>query len=106
MDVTSFGIDAGKKAVSEIGSSAELKFSWQMAYNISYTSRMFFFTDYTYAQGDWENTFNFSINKYLSAMLFVHLRYDSSTLSLPDSNWHHWQAKEILSLGFNYTFNS
>jgi hypothetical protein len=106
MDVTSFGIDAGRKSVSEMGSSAELKFTWQMAYNISYTSRMFIFTDYSYTQGDWENTINFSINKYLSTMLYVHIRYDSSTQSLADTNWHHWQAKEILSLGFSYTFKN
>lgn len=105
MNVTAFGIEAGKKSISEIGSSAELKFNWQITYNISYASRMFFFTDYSYSQGDWENTFNFSINKFLSAMLYVHVRYDSSTLSRPDS-WHHWQVKEILSLGFNYTFKT
>lgn len=106
MNPTAFGIDEGKKSISSIGSSAELKFSWQITYNISYSSRMFFFTDYSYSQGDWENTFNFSINKFLSTMLYVHVRYDSSTLSMPDTQWHHWQVKEILSLGFNYTFKT
>lgn len=106
MNPKAFGIEPGKKSISEIGSSAELKFSWQMTYNIAYTSRMFFFTDYSYSQGDWENTFNFSINRFLSAMLYVHIRYDSSTLSRPDTDWHHWQVKEILSLGFNYTFKT
>ena len=106
MNPTAFGIDEGKKSISSIGSSAELKFSWQITYNISYSSRMFFFTDYSYSQDDWENTFNFSINKFLSTMLYVHVRYDSSTLSMPDTQWHHWQVKEILSLGFNYTFKT
>ena len=53
-----------------------------------------------YLQGDFENTFNFSINKYLSTQFHFHLRYDSSAESDPD--WSKWQFKEILSFGFNY----
>lgn len=104
MDETAFGIKAGRHTVSEIGSSAECKFFWQMCDNISLRSRLFVFTDYDYAQGDWENTLSFNINRFLSTQIFVHLRYDSTTPPSDKAKWHKWQLKEILSFGFAYKF--
>lgn len=102
MPAQNYGIEAGHKTASQIGSSAELTWTWKMAYNITYTSRLFSFTDYDYLQGDWQNTFTFNINRYLSTNLFIDLRYDSSKPRMADSNWHLWQLKEILSFGFSY----
>lgn len=104
MNVEDFGIRPGHKVVHEYGSNAEMKIQWNLAYNIHYVSRMFIFTDYTYLQGDWENTFSFDINRFLSTQLQVHLRYDSSTPRLEDSRWHVWQLNEVLSFGFSYKF--
>lgn len=104
IDPTEFDIKPGHKAVSQIGSSAEATLNWKLAYNITLASRLFVFTDYTYLQGDWENTITFTINKFLSTMIYVHLRYDSSTPKLDDTKWHRWQLREVLSFGFSYTF--
>lgn len=103
---SNFGIDPGHHTVSEFGSNAEVKLTWTLAWNVTYSSRLFLFTDYDYTQGDWENTFNFSINRYFSTQLFIHVRYDSHQLPLEDTNWHHWQLKEILSFGFQYQFKT
>lgn len=102
MNPQAYGIEAPHKSVSEIGSSAEVTWMWKIAYNITYNSRLFMFTDYEYLQGDWQNTFTFNINKYLSTNLFVDLRYDSSTERRDDTRWYRWQLKEILSFGFSY----
>ena len=64
------------------------------------------FTDYKYVQGDWENTLEFSINRYLSTRLFAHLRYDTSVPPLEGSKWKRWQFKEILSFGLSYKFST
>lgn len=106
MDETVYDIDEGHKTVHKFGSSGELKLKWQIARNITLTSRLFGFTDYTQAQVDWENTINFEINRFLSTQIYVHGRYDSSSAKLEDSRWHHLQLKEILSIGFNYKFSS
>lgn len=103
MDETSFGIKEGRHTVSQVGSSAEFKLNWKIAYNIQYQSRLFVFSNYQYVQGDWENTLSFSINRFLSTQLYVHLRYDSSTTPIED--WKDWQLKEILSFGFSYRFS-
>lgn len=101
-----FGIDPGHHTTSEFGSNAEVKVNWTLAWNVTYSSRLFLFTDYDYTQGDWENTFNFSINRYFSTQLYIHVRYDSHQLPLEDTSWHHWQLKEILSFGFQYQFKT
>lgn len=103
---TSFGIKEGRHSVSEIGSNAEVKVNWNIMWNISYVSRFFVFTNYEYIMGDWENTINLSINRYLSTQLYLHLRYDSSKPSPTNSNWGKWQLKEILSFGLQYQFKT
>lgn len=99
-----FGIATGRKTVSEIGSSGELKLKWNIAHNISFASRLFAFSDYSYFQGDWENTLAFNINRFLSTQINVNLRYDTSVPS--DVDWHRLQLKEILSFGFSYNFKN
>ena len=76
--------------------------SWKICDEVTWSSRLFAFTNYDHIQGDWENTLNFTINKYLSTKLYAHLRYDDSVDK--DPSWKYWQFNEILSFGFNYSF--
>lgn len=101
-----FGIDADKKTVSQFGSSGEVKLKWNVVKNLTYTSRFFVFTNYDYIQGDWENTFEFTFNRFLSTRIFAHLRYDSSVPPLDNSKWKRWQFKEVLSFGISYKFST
>lgn len=101
----SYGIKLGKHSISTYGSSLELKFRWVMAYNISYQSRVFAFTDYETAYADWENTLSFAVNRFLSTEIYFHLRYDTAKPN-EDSSWHKLQFKEILSFGFSYKFST
>ena len=104
ISVTSFGIKEGHRTVSEVGSNAEVRMKWNIMWNINYTSRFFVFTDYDYLQADWENTFNFSFNRYLSTQLYIHPRFDTSRSKV--DGWHKWQLKEILSFGLQYQFKT
>lgn len=106
MDETSYGIKEGRKSVSQYGSNAEAKLLWVIRDNISLRSRVFVFTDYDYAYGDWENTLSFNINRFLSTQIYVHMRYDTSTPDSDDADWRKFQLKEILSFGFAYKFSS
>ncbi|MDE5842688.1 MAG: DUF3078 domain-containing protein [Muribaculaceae bacterium] len=105
IDHTQFNILPDRKTRSEIGSSAELNLNWDITSNISWKSRVFLFTNYQYFQADWENTFNFTINRFLSTQLYVYPRFDSSS-DRTSSNWRYWQLKEILSFGLSYTFST
>ncbi len=107
MDVTAYGIKPGHKTVSQYGSTAELKMRWAIAYNIIWQSRVFFFTDYSYIQADWENTLSFEINRFLTTQIYCHARYDSSTPRTEgDHTWRKFMLKEILSFGFAYKFST
>lgn len=104
VDHETYSIPANCKAKSEIGSNLDFNLEWKITANISYKTRVFMFTDYKYYLGDWQNTFNFEINKFLSTQLFVHLRYDGSTEST--SKWKKFMMREILSFGLSYTFST
>jgi len=106
MNETSFGIEEGRKTVSEYGSSAEGKLQWQICDNISLRSRLFVFSDYDYIQSDFENTLMFTINRFLTTQIYVHMRYDSTSPVIEDTDWHKFMLKEILSFGFTYKFNT
>lgn len=106
LEHANFDIPEDKSYKMKFGSSAELKLQWQITYNILLRSRLFGFTDYSYFQGDWENTVSMDINRYLSTQIYVHMRYDSTTPRCDDKSWHKLQAKEILSFGLTYKFSS
>lgn len=106
VDKTRYKIEDGKKFVNEIGSNIEGNFQWQIHSNISWRSRLFIFSDYKSILGDWENTFDFAINRFLSTQLFFNLRYDSSCARTVQTGWGRWQCKEILSFGLSYTFST
>ena len=102
IDPTRFGIDAGHHCKSSFGSNFEAKWLWRFTPNVMLTSRLYMFTNYQYVQGDWENTLDLSIGKYLTTQLYTHLRFDRSRTR--DDDWNYWQFKEILSLGVVYRF--
>lgn len=106
MNETAFGIQEGRTTVSQYGSNAEVNFTARLTWNISYTSRLFAFTNYHYLQADWQNTLAFNINRFLSTQFYWHLRYDTSTKRLPDSDWHRLQCKEIFTFGLSYRFST
>ena len=102
IDPTRFGINAGRHSKSTFGSNFEAKWLWRFNPNVMITSRLYMFTNYEYVQGDWENTLDLSISKYLTTQFYTHLRFDRSRPR--DNDWNYWQFKEILSLGVIYRF--
>lgn len=105
IDPTLFSIKAGHRSVSNIGSNAEINMTWKLAQNITWKQRLFLFSDYDYFTGDWEHTFNFTINKFLSTQVYLHGRYDTSAPG-EKKGWKKWMLKEILSFGFAYSFTT
>lgn len=106
VDRTQYNLLPDQKFKNEIGSNGELNFTWKMSDMVSYKTRLFLFTDYSYFQGDWENTFNFQFSRFFSTQLYANLRYDSTSDISLAPRWHRWMLKEILSVGFSYTFST
>ena len=98
----SFGLKEGHHTIHDIGSSLTADLTWQIAENIKWKSRLYAFTSYKRAEVEWENTFSFMFNKYISANLFVYPRFDDGVAR--GRKHGYWQLKEYFSLGFNYSF--
>lgn len=98
------GLAEGHKTLHSFGSNLELKWDWTICKNISWVSRIYAFTNYNYIQSDWQNTFNFNINRFFSACLSVDMRFDNS-IKNPTTSWKLFQLREMFSLGFTYTLS-
>ena len=98
----SFGLKKDKHTKFTFGSTITINYNWNIAKNISWNGRIFYFTDYDMAKIEWENKFNLKINNFLSTNLFLYPRFDDSAKRKPGKSY--FQFYETLSLGFNYSF--
>jgi len=97
-----YGIEEGHRHKLDYGSEVNIDFNWKMASMINWKSRLYGFTSYKRALVEWENTFTFQFNKYISSNLYVFPRLDNSRKR--DDNHGYWEFKEYLSFGISYAF--
>ena len=99
----SFNVEPGHSSANLFGSKITANLDWKIAKNISYITKLEYFTTYDKVIASWENTFNFQLNRYLSTKLFIHARYDDG-VALTEENDTHFQLKEMLTFGLSYTW--
>ena len=90
-----FGIEEGKKALHQFGSTVSSALTWHISKDIAWTSRLYYFTSYKNIQAEFENTFSFAVSRRFTCTLYLYPRFDDS---LDDKI----QMKEMLAFGFNY----
>lgn len=132
-DLGSFGVEKahydadsiwipGKNYVAALGANAIVSLSQQIGKNIKLTTALNGYYNYSEHRDDhrikidvnWETTLNFSINKHVNTILFVHLKYDHNTLfpvyanvdgtDIVVDNIPKLQFKESLGIAFTRTF--
>ena len=99
---TRYGIDDGHRSKDDFGSEVTVDLTWQFTKDIRWKTRLYGYTTYKRMLMEWENTFTFIVNKYISANVFLYPRFDDAAVR--DSHHGYWQLKEYVSLGFNYGF--
>lgn len=97
----SFGIASGHHARWSIGSNITATTAWTITPNIAWNSRLYYFTDYTRTQVEWENTITIKANRYLSTKLFLYPRFDDGVARMADHSY--FQFNEYFSLGLDIT---
>ena len=101
---TRYGIEEGRHAFHNFGPSITVNANWQIVQNISWSTRIFWISDFNYTNIEWENTINFTINKYLTAKLFAYPKFDDSNRKSNGEEQNFLMFKEWLSLGLSYNW--
>lgn len=97
-----FGLEPDRHTKSDFGSEITIDLTWQLSKDIRWKTRFYGYTTYKRTLMEWENTFTFVVNKYISSNLFLYPRFDDGAAK--DGDHGYWQMKEYISLGFSYGF--
>ena len=100
---TDFGLEEGQQTQHNIGSSVRVEYAWKPVREFALDTKFYFYTNYKNVEVDLEINADFIINRWLSARLTVHPRYDSSVIMDGDEHAK-IQFRELLSLGFAHKF--
>lgn len=98
-----FNVDQDRRAANLFGSKFTGNLTWKIIPSIVWESKFEYFTTYEKVIANWENTFNFVLNRYLSTKVFLHARFDDG-VALTEENRTHFQFQEMLTFGLNYTW--
>ena len=101
-----FGLDPGRSMYNNFGPNITVNYSWDIWKNIRWDARIYWFSNMEMTDVEWENTFTFTINKYLNSKLFLYPRIDDSSENYrnEDKKYPYLMFKEWFSLGVNYSF--
>ncbi|MBR0195188.1 MAG: DUF3078 domain-containing protein [Paludibacteraceae bacterium] len=99
-----FGLKTGERTQHNIGSSVRVEYTWKPVREVELETRFYMYTNYKEVEMDLEINCDFIINRFLSARLQLHPRYDSSAILEGDKHAK-MQFRELLSLGFAHKFH-
>lgn len=98
----SLGLKEGATTAHDFGSQMQANLTWKAFSFLNVTSRFDYLTSYETVRIEWENTFNFILNRYLSAKLYVYGRFDDGVA--PSESGSYFQINENFGFGLNYTW--
>lgn len=97
-----YGIRGKHHTYETIGSNMTVDMTWKILKELSWKTRIYYFTNYEKVQAEFENTFKFTVNKYLSTDLTLYPRFDDSyTTTRSDAVL---QFQQSLSFGLEFNF--
>lgn len=90
-----------KNSFAKFGSSFDVQMNFNFSRNISWQSRLNYFTSYENVKAEFENTLTLAISRFFSTRINLHLRFDD-TSKTKDPDLKYVQINQLLSFGFNY----
>ena len=103
MNKADYGIEAGKKTLNDVGSSIRFEYVWKPVREVVLETKLYMYTNYKKVELDLEVNCDFIINRFFSARLMLHPRYDN-TVILDGQEKAKMQFKDLLSIGFAHKF--
>ncbi|MDR3137732.1 MAG: DUF3078 domain-containing protein [Tannerellaceae bacterium] len=93
-----------ENVLRQFGSTLRADLAWQFNRNVSWQSRFYYFTSYDRVVNESENTLILAISRFFSTRIYLHLRFDDGVSKKEGFN-SYFQLNELLSFGFNYTWD-
>lgn len=102
---TRFGIKPFHITKIDFGPNITVNYNWNICKSVQWNSRVYWFSNLELTTIEWENTFTFTINKYLSSKLFLNPRVDDSSKKYWNEDLeNYFMFRESISLGMSYSF--
>ena len=100
-----YGIRAGRHHKEDFGTQLMITVPRQkISQLVNWYSKAEFYSNYARTFFQWENKFDVSLNRYLTASLNLYARFDDSAPRLKDKEFGYWQLKEFMTLGVTYSW--
>lgn len=101
IDLNRHGFKDGKNYLNNIGSSVRADLTFNINRNVSWQSRLNYFTSYKRIEVEFENTLSLAISRFFSTRINMNLRFDDGITKKEEFD-SYLQVYELLSFGFNY----
>ncbi len=103
MKQTDYSIPVGQKTLNDVGSSVRVEYVWKPVREIALETKFYMYTNYKKVELDLEVNCDFIINRFFSARVMLHPRYDNTVIYTGDEKAK-MQVRELLSIGFAHKF--
>ena len=88
-------------SLKTFGSTITMTKTSKFSKNVSWYSRVYYFTNYERVIGEFENKFDIALSRYFSTTFYLYLRYDDGVVKKEGSDTY-LQLNEMFSFGFSY----
>jgi len=96
------GLEDDEDSKIEFGSTINSNLAFSLNRYMTLSSRLKYFTNYKYAQMEFENKFDMALNRFLSTSIYLYLRYDDNDNAVKEKRLNYFQLNEMISFGLNY----
>ncbi len=100
---TDYGLLKGEKTQHNVGSSVRIEYLWKPVREVALETKFYTYTNYRNVEIDLEVNCDFIINRFLTARVVLHPRYDTSVIKDGETRAR-IQFRELVSVGFSHKF--
>lgn len=99
-----FGLKDGSHHDLTFGPNVTLDTQLKLMKQVTWTSRIYWISNFSFTQIEWTNTIDLAVTKLISAKVYIYPRFDDSNKKYMNDNGRFWMFKEWMSLGLSYNF--